>query len=63
MFLQCVYLVPRGSIDTDTHPSVDGLGLETDALLVWPFPALAADPLLITYVHVMFGQKVGRVLW
>lgn len=53
----CVYLVPRGSIDTETHPSVDALGDETDALLVWPFPALAADPLLFSCVY-MYVSKL-----
>lgn len=42
-----VYLVPSGSFETETQPSVEGRGLETDALLVWPFPAGAADPLLV----------------
>lgn len=56
-WIACVYLVPRGSIDTETHPSVDALGDETDALLVWPFPAVAADPLLILYIHVCMWQS------
>lgn len=60
MYDASVYLDPSGSIDTDMHPSVDGLGLEIEALFVWPFPAVAADPLLVTFIHICLVGKLAK---